>query len=298
MEKEELEVWFAIDRRTSQCGFVAAHSLLSHRPEGVRTKLKVAYELGEMSPANWWASKLNKTFKSFTLEQVPVDLKPFKYCKGVFDSMAAYIRILIPQYSTARISLYSDADVVFKEDIGNILRECDLKEKAVALVRAGSCENQPDKEKRLLQGIQKTDNSDYFYSGLALINNSLYKQQEIITKALSICRDHPSELVYHDQTVWNCVLNAPATLHPRWCHAIYPGNPKKKEYQDGIMHFVGSPKPWDLLGEFFHPYGKIWYGAASAARLRLPKIRRYFQKESWERALRIQKQYHCWMGVR
>jgi lipopolysaccharide biosynthesis glycosyltransferase len=201
---------------------------------------------------------------------------------------------LIPDYSSSEICLYTDADVIFREDIGNLFRECDVKERSMGLVQAGICKSQPERERQLLNQSKKQDGDPYYFSGLALINNKEYKKQETIDKALTLCRNNSNNLVFHDQTVWNCVLKEVSVIHHRWCHDVYPSNSVKKECRDGIIHFVGSPKPWDLLGEFYHPCRKIWYEAACLAGLAMPKTRRYFQIKSWKRALRIKNQYKVW----
>jgi lipopolysaccharide biosynthesis glycosyltransferase len=296
LPESEIEVWFAIDERTAECGFVAAHSLLHQRPANSRTSLKVAYEKGKEPPAQWWAPMLQKTEANFTLEQVAIDLKDFGLCKGVFDSRAAFLRILIPEYSESGMCLYTDADVVFREDIGNMLRECNLTVKPIALVRAGICGMQPEKEKILLGQYGKADSDDYYYSGLAIIKNNEYRNQQIIEQSIELCRKHAHELTFHDQTVWNCVLSNLERIDSRWCHAAYPVTNELISLNGGIVHFVGSPKPWDLLGEIYHPYAGIWYEAARNAGLKLPKIRRYIQRHSWERALRIKRQYQGWLS--
>lgn len=295
MNDAAIEVWFAIDERTAECGFVAAHSLLHHRPANSRTCIKVAYEKGKEAPAQWWAPMLGKTATNFTLDQVAIDLKDFGSCKGVFDSKAAFLRILIPDYSEAERCLYTDADVVFQEDMGNLLQECKLDGKPIALVRSGKCNMQPEKERILLGRCGKADGDSYYYSGLAIINNKEYRDQKITKSAIALCNKHAHELSFHDQTVWNCVLKNPQTIQPRWCHEAYPIKSETKFFHEGIVHFVGSPKPWDLFGEIFHPYARIWYEAARRAGLLFPKARRYGQRDSWKRAFRIRRQYAPWV---
>jgi lipopolysaccharide biosynthesis glycosyltransferase len=292
----DFEVWFAIDVRTAECGYVAAYSLLQHRPMGSRTRIKVAYEKGLDPPAKWWASLLAKTGANFTLDQVAIDLKEFGACKGVFDSNAAFLRILIPEYSETAGCIYTDADVIFQEDIGNLLQECNLVEKPIALVPSGNCSLQPQREKSLMGQFGKEDKDCYYYSGLAIINKEEYRKQNIIKNSIELCKISASELSFHDQTVWNCILKNVEVIPPRWCHEACPGKSEAKLFQEGIIHFVGSPKPWDLFGEFFHPYAKIWYEAARKAGLSFPKARRYFQLESWKRAFRIRRQYAPWLN--
>jgi len=97
----EFEVWFAVDHRTSECGFVAASSLLAHRPKGSRTILRVAYVFGEPAPATWWPILLKKAApeREIDFSQVPIDVGAFSNCKALFDSRAAFLRLLIPLHA-------------------------------------------------------------------------------------------------------------------------------------------------------------------------------------------------------
>ena len=114
-------------------------------------------------------------------------------------------------------------------------------------------------------------------------------------KSLEYAKANMQILPFHDQTIWNCIMDSIALIDKRWCNYAFPVDCNKASYEDGIVHFVGSPKPWDLLGEFFHPYQSIWYESASAAGIRFPKSRRYFRRESWKRAVRIKNQYAQWL---
>jgi lipopolysaccharide biosynthesis glycosyltransferase len=296
MKTNELEVWFAIDSRTSECGYVAAYSLLKQRAENSETKICVAFENGKAPPADWWSSLLVKTRKKFTLSQIPIDLNQFQFCKGVFDSRAAFLRILIPEYTSSETCIYTDADVIFQEDVENLTKDCELTGKTIGLVLAGPCIKQPEKEQLLLSRFGKKGEDNYYFSGLAVINNNEYKKQGVIDKSFKLCKSYASELSFHDQTVWNCILQNQAVIDQRWCWKAYPAKPISTPFEGGIVHFVGSPKPWDLLGEFFHPYSKIWFETATEAGLSFPIARRYIQGSSWKRALRIKQQYRSWIG--
>lgn len=73
----DFEVWFAVDARTSECGFVAAASLLENRPKGSMTKIRVAYVGGEEPPANWWENKLSRLNRGFEISQKPIHLNNY-----------------------------------------------------------------------------------------------------------------------------------------------------------------------------------------------------------------------------
>jgi len=295
MEKNQLEVWFAIDSRTDLCGYVAARSILENRSLESHTKICIAYEFSTPPPAKWWDKKLADVKKSLEIRHVPVDLGKLGKCKGVFDSKAAFIRILIPNYSKNDKIIYADADILFLEDAENLLENHLFDDHSIALVPSDLCGNRPHIEKELLKSCGKKPADYYFNSGLALINTEKYRSERISEQAIEFAEKNRSILPFHDQTIWNCIIKNAGILDEKWCHYAYPKIEDKVDWNDGILHFVGSPKPWDLLGEFFHPYAETWYEVASKAGIQLPKISRYFKKEYWKRAYRIRNQYKSWL---
>ena len=295
-KQNKLEVWLSIDHRTADCGFVAAASLLKHRPKDAETTINVAYVKQGGEPAGWWYGKLRQLGYRFEFNQVGMDLSGFYNCKGLFDSHAAYLRLLIPHYATQETIIYTDADVVFQEDVFSLLEETDLHDAPLGMIRSGKCALQPDRERGLLQSYGKGDEIDYFFSGLAVINVLRYKAEQILEKSLHLANTEGHQLSYHDQTIWNCVIENPAVLNNRWSHLAFPGDKKPFVFEGGIVHFMGSPKPWDLLGEFYHPYHDIWETAASSSGLEFPRIRKYLDPENWKRAYRIRNQYKTWLS--
>ncbi len=292
----EMEVWFSIDARTSECGFVAVASLLRNRPPNEFTSIRVAYVKGEKEPASWWPQRLKELGYSFDFDQVGIDLVGLSDCKGLFDSHAAYLRLLIPHFSNSETIVYSDADVVFQEDLKGLLQETNLGDSSIGLIKGGLCSVQPDTEKNLLRMYGKNDGDDYFFSGLAVINNALYKKDHMAEKALRCARENPAALSFHDQTIWNCIVPKPVSLGSRWSHLAFPGDKAPFRFSGGIVHFMGSPKPWDLFGEIKHPYSGIWVDAAKNAGLSFPRLRKYADPENWRRAYRIRNQYKCWIS--
>jgi len=290
----DFEVWFGVDRRTSECGYVAAASLLEHREKHSFTNIQVAYVKGEESPADWWESRLKKLGYECQVKQVPIDIAEFMQCKPLFDSHAAFLRLLIPFYSRTKQMVYTDVDVIFQEDIAHLVSETHLRDSCLALVKAGVCASRPEREHRLLADYGKDGEQDYFFSGLAVIARDRYIQLEALQNCKVLVDQHAGRLDFHDQTIWNCAINNIEKIHSRWCHPAYPGNTATASFELGIVHFVGSPKPWDLLGELYHPHSQIWLKAASRAGLKVPAIRKYFHLESWRRAYRIRRQYRCW----
>jgi lipopolysaccharide biosynthesis glycosyltransferase len=183
----DYEVWFAIDNRTSECGFVAAASLLKHRPPDSHTKIRIAYEKTKPRPCDWWEQSLKITKRSFELQQIEIDLCEFSVCKMLFDSRSTFLRLLIPNFSKSEYCIYSDADVVFQENIENFF-SINSKLSCLSLVKIGECLGQSTNERNLLKTVGKNDSSPYYIAGLALIHNVSYKTNQISLKAVEFAQ--------------------------------------------------------------------------------------------------------------
>lgn len=288
-----IEIWFAIDERTSVCGFVSAATALLFSSD-CRLRIMAGYEKGKPSPVEWWEKKLERLGKDFEFYPIAVDLSRYNHCKGVFDSRVAFLRLEIPSLSNERLVVYSDADVIFQESIQNLVDEVRDFEKPVFLVQSTLCASQPLREKDLLAGHGKKMENPYFFSGLAVLRPELYNTENLNVRVAEIVKNNAAILDFHDQTIWNCALSPRhvGILDRRWCHAAFPGHPKSGPFEsNGILHFVGSPKPWDLFAEFFHPFAQEWSVAAKRTGAGFYKYTKYLDGNAWRRALRIRKQY-------
>lgn len=295
----ETEVWFAIDHRTSECGYVAAASLLQNRPEGSHTKIRIAFVQGEDAPADWWRGKLSKKFgTNFSIKQIPVELRDFLGAKKIFDSMATYLRIAIPLYAESEKIIYSDADVVFQEDVSKL--ELSFSGEVAAMVQEGVVGDRWGKEKHILSEHGKKPSDPYFNAGILVIEKQSFIENDVYKKSVQLIANHSTYLAVYDQTVLNCILPNPKAIESRWNFSAFPQTGKTRVdcSKQHVVHFVGSPKPWDLFGEFRHPYSREWIRAARNAGLSFPRLGKYFQPGSWRRAWRIRKQYAVWSPLR
>lgn len=289
-KESDFEVWFAIDQYTTECGFVAAWTLLETRNKDSFTNIRIAYLNGQPPPASGWESKLKLSGKNFSFKQVSIDLSDFSHCKKIFGSPAAYLRICIPNYASCKKCLYLDADLIVREDIEGLIDE--VSDCPLYCVPIKTLLNRSEKERKVIIKYGKNKSPMYFNSGVLAFNCEAFHNEEIFNLACKIAKDDSDSLVVYDQTIINC-LN-PDQLDTKWNQIIAAHNPISELQKGGILHFVGSPKPWDLFGEFCHPYSRIWVDAAKKAGLNFPRIRKYFQIYSWQRAWRIRKQYSIW----
>ena len=164
----------------------------------------------------------------------------------------------------------------------------------MALIKAGKCANQPEREQTLMREHGKAPDDDYYFSGLAVLDLQKYNEHRLVQKSEEIARNSSSKLDFHDQTIWNCVAKEIESIDGRWNFLAFPKSEISIFPDKGLIHFMGSPKPWDLLGEIYHPYSQAWVDAAKKAGLLFPRIRKYCQLYSWQRAWRIRNQYSVW----
>jgi len=289
------EVGFAVDRYCNECAFVAAHSFLINCPISDRIIVSVFSDRTDRDFGIDW----NNRFKKLGVNPNKVlvhklDSTVFQKCKGFFGSQAAYHRIQMPHYASCDRFLYVDADVIFRGDVTPLLNH-DMEGAAIALVFSGmTCSQRDSREWEILKLYGKKPDDPYCSSGLAVIDVELYKKQNVLKISSDIADNHPEKITMYDQTIWNCALSGVSALDPKWCQNAFPSCEVKEEITDGLIHFAGSPKPWDLLAEFFHPYYEIWSEGAKRAGYNYPTLGKYFELHNYYRAKRISKQYNRW----
>jgi lipopolysaccharide biosynthesis glycosyltransferase len=195
--------------------------------------------------------------------------------------------------------LYVDADTVFTDDIIKLYNNS-LNDKVIGLFTKAQCSERGDIEIKLLYKYGKKPESFYFGSCLALINTEKYrtfKKSELCQKTAV---ENPFELMLWDQTILNCVFGDEEIYDFSHLGHFWVQEASRSgsgiEFKPGMLHFCGAPKPWDLLGEIYHPYYKEWHVAATSAGLSLPMIWNYLSLTSWRRAIRAKNQYKVWLN--
>jgi lipopolysaccharide biosynthesis glycosyltransferase len=288
-----IEIGFAVDEYMEDCAYVAIHSMLKRATQKV--SIIIFYEAGSKCPGLNWSKKLKQEGFNFELRHQDIDLKALKYCKDIFNSRANYLRIYMPRYAKTHQMIYSDVDVVFTDDICK-LSNYPLNGATIALIAFGKrlCKSRDEKERKALLLCGHKEEDQYFSSGFAIINVRAYIDNQIINKAEKIAAEIPELLSIQDQTLWNCSFssNEIVPIPDEWCQvAPNSKNDIKPEYYPGIIHFTGTPKPWDLFAEFLHMSFKDWYLHAKKAKLGSQMILKYFKVSYIRKYLRTQKQY-------
>lgn len=293
-----IEVCLTIDKNAAESGFVTAFSLLEQAKEKV--SIMVCFDREDGLPVTDWSDRLAAHGFDFDLRYQMIDNTAFRATKAMFDSYATYLKLSAPSHAgRAERLLYLDADIVFTGwDLLERIYHMDMGGAAVAMLPSGTCGARAAKEREMLVRRGRKETDLYYGGTLALVDVAKYHELNLLDRYKEVALSDAPSLLYHDQSVANAALaNGEATpipLDPAYREAGRSG--PLPEFPPGIIHVCGAPKPWDVFGEWFHPYYPAWSSVAERAGLPKSSWRNYFNPRALKRAWRIRKQYTVWFG--
>ncbi|MFZ4106583.1 glycosyltransferase family 8 protein [Flavobacterium sp.] len=181
--------------------------------------------------------------------------KLFKNYKSLQGDWTAYGRLLLQDYVKGDSVLYLDADLVIELDVLT-LEGFDFKEKCLGAVNGGLIDYSLDNQFYYKIGLNK--GLSVFNSGVLLFNLKVWREKDIKNKCLNFADKHPNELKSADQTILNGLFAGNFAYLPSEFNVAWYAQSKKPVTNLAILHFVGSPKPWDLFGRYFHGGYSVW----------------------------------------
>jgi lipopolysaccharide biosynthesis glycosyltransferase len=175
-------------------------------------------------------------FFDFDLEQVD-KLRTTLLVK----SRSPYARFFIPDYlSDVSRCIYLDTDLIVCSDL-NALQTLDLQGKSSACVIDGGIDT-PQQQQRLRDKLKLKNPTQYFNSGVIVMDLDAWRRHRIPAKALAVAQDNYDLLDQMDQDALNIVLADDwLILDPKWNTSKGRAEPG---FSDGIIHFLGKVKPW------------------------------------------------------
>lgn len=201
-------------------------------------------------------SKLRETLSAFDghyeLRPIDIDISQFNTYRGLHGNKFAFARILLANTLSDDRVIYLDSDLLVNKDLTE-LYHLDLGDHVIAVSGVGTIAGAIESE--FFSSLGMEQQSKYFNSGVILINLKKWRNENITEQCMSFADQYPDKLYTADQTVMNYVFyeNQFHELDPSYNHALYPDSQTlEAKTQEHILHFVGSPKPWDFLGEVVH----------------------------------------------
>lgn len=195
--------------------------------------------------------------------------------RGGYWSDSAMLRVFIsgiPKES-GRL-LYLDADILVREDIRNLL-EVELGSCAIGAVgdpylqargTALRCRMRPDGSHAAVtpgSTDEAPDAPSYFNVGVLVVDLSRWRKRRVSELAVEMLTAYGNDMFFYDQDALNIILRSDwMPLAQRWNQLTGPSEQMTNITRGGILHFVGTEKPW----EDDYPSGDVrsLYEAAAA----------------------------------
>jgi len=203
----------------------------------------------------------------------------FGHLNALHGDWTAYGRLLISRYVSGDSALYLDADLVILLDVLS-LKELDFEGAALAAVYGSTIKWKLDKS-FFLEKLNWSDEMGYFNSGVVFFNLKKWREDDFDSKWKKLTDNYPDDLISHDQTLLNAICEGNfAQLEPNFNTAWVAGNCEPKQVENSILHFIGSPKPWDIFGKRLHMGYETWKGYSTNVwkdeygRMSIEKIKR------------------------
>lgn len=224
---QDLKIWFLCnDISKKQCGF------FSQIFEALQFK-------GEFEIINYNASEY------------------FGNLISLHGDYTTYGKLLIEKFIPVDTILYLDSDLIINLDV-LALRFFDFKDDFLAAVSRSSIKWSLDKT-FLINKLNLPETQAYFNAGVLLLNLKKWREEDINARWKVISEKYPNDLITVDQTLFNAIcIGEFARLPDHFNISWYPNLIKPAQIENAIIHFIGSPKPWDFLGKLIHPGYYLW----------------------------------------
>jgi len=208
--------------------------------------------------------------------------KTFGHLRPLHGDWSSYGRLLIPDFVESSVALYLDSDLIVLVDVLE-LEKFEFEGKFLAAASGGKVKYALERN-FLINTLGLSPELDYFNAGVLLMNLSQWREENVQAKWREIANKYPQDLLAVDQTLLNAVCRGefahlPMHFNNAWC----PGDGAPADANQSILHFVGSPKPWDLFGKVLHQGFDTWKGYNS------DDWNKMYNKVSWNKLVRTWK---------
>lgn len=184
--------------------------------------------------------------------------KEFGELRSLHGDWTAYGRLLIPDRIPSARALYLDADLAVLLDV--LALEDDVVFQGGTMAAVFGCTVEWTLDQAFLkEHAGLNSDTPYFNSGVVFFDLDECRRRDAARTWRSFARAHRNDLVSHDQTVLNAYaaggfVQLPARYNTEWPPALK----QPKVIDNAIIHFSGSPKPWDVTGRWLHGGHSLW----------------------------------------
>lgn len=242
-EQQHYHVAFGVDGNFIRHACITIRSLIDHIDEGqVHFHLITSEEVSDM--ADGLRALIAGTVHSIHVHQLPEQLFAKLPSTELF-SKAIYYRLLAPYLLEREATLlYLDADIVCLNAFTDFYNSRSAYTDIALVVSEGEHLALTLAANIGLQG------SNYFNSGMLLINVQRWLQENISDKTISILESQGHKFKYMDQDALNIILEGKVRFVEKKYNSIFMLGHQEADYKvlpsvDTVfLHYAGADKPW------------------------------------------------------
>ena len=198
---------------------------------------------------NEWLKQLNKRLEKFDSEIINCRVTSEQISRYKTDiSYTVFLRYFVADFVKEDKALYLDCDLVVTKNLDDLFAT-DLQDYPLAAIR--------DFGGRAYFG------REIFNAGVLLINNALWKQENITQKLIDLTNEWHDKVDQADQSILNMLFenkwleldfdNNHIVIHERFANYRFPNG---QEYP-GIIHYLSERKPWHVHAS--QTYRDVWW---------------------------------------
>ena len=198
---------------------------------------------------NEWFKQLNKRLQKFDSEIINCRVTSEQISLYKTDiSYTVFLRYFVADFVKEDKALYLDCDLVVTKNLDDLFAT-DLQDYPLAAIR--------DFGGRAYFG------REIFNAGVLLINNVLWKQDNITQKLIDLTNEWHDKVDQADQSILNMLFenkwleldfdNNHIVIHERFANYSFPDG---QEYP-GIIHYLSERKPWQVHAG--QTYRDVWW---------------------------------------
>ncbi len=240
--------------------------------------------------------KIHQTLQQFTgkykLNVVEFDENAlFGRFKGLHGSQFNFTKLILANVLADDRIIYLDSDLSIGKDLGELF-STDLNE---FVIGASSIETIADSlRSTFYQSIGMNKEAKYFNSGVMLMDLKKWRELDITSQCLSFANKYVDRVSFGDEAILNCIFYKNfKVIDAAYNHPLYPDSDLIRSSESNeIFHFVGSPKPFDFLGEFIHPNYAMFCDSLAHTSFRNYKSYLDFSFAKLKRTINLSRSYY------
>jgi lipopolysaccharide biosynthesis glycosyltransferase len=222
------------------------------------------------------------------LELRESDASAFKDLPSFHGDWMTYMRLFLPKLlPNAGLIAYLDSDLLVNTDVGAFF-DLPLKDYALAAVPGERVDQSLDTA--FFNSVGLANDQTCFNAGILVLNAEQWRARGLVDACIKLGRDTNETRLGHDQSLL-VALFAREFYHLPAKYNIGLQPSQRFTLEDGIYHFVGSPKPWDPFGRWFHKGWAEWEKVNLQTKFDWKSFLARHSKPYWKRAWNLRRSY-------